>query len=121
MTTNQPSTPPLLAMPGAPAPPPLPLPRSGQGADPRSTGGREELPEQQRADRRPRKSCGTGAVGSPLRTYLVFMAFFVALWALGGFGHFWPAYPALGWGLGLVLSGQVPLPGDRRRGAGPGR
>lgn len=113
MTTTQASTQTSTA---APVPPPLPLPTPAQHPAPRSTGGREVLPdERDRPRSNPAKACGAAAGGSPLRTYLIFMAFFTALWALGGFGHFWPLYPALGWGLGLVLSGQVRLPGDVRR------
>ena len=39
------------------------------------------------------------------RAYLSVMALLVAIWALTGTGYFWPVWPALGWGLGLVLGG----------------
>lgn len=84
------------------APPPLPLPAS--------TGGHEEVP----AEREEREDGCVSALGSPLRTYLVFMAFFTVLWAVGGGGHFWPVWPMLGWGMGLVISGQVPIGRPRR-------
>lgn len=99
-------------------PPPLPLPGS--------TGGHEEVPEvRQPPAQHPSKehsstkrssrseSCGS-ALGSPLRTYLVMMAFFTVLWAVGGGGHFWPVWPMIGWGMGLVISGQVPVSLPRR-------
>lgn len=96
----------------ATAPPPLPLPGS--------TGGREDLPAQHPSAQQPsaeQASPGAGcssALGSPLRTYLVTMAFLTVLWAVSGGGHFWPVWPMLGWGMGLVLSGQVPLGRPRR-------
>ncbi|MDQ6696546.1 MAG: DUF1707 domain-containing protein [Actinomycetota bacterium] len=36
--------------------------------------------------------------------YLVVNLFLVLIWAVGGFGYFWPVWPILGWGLGVVLS-----------------
>ncbi|MBA3437053.1 MAG: XRE family transcriptional regulator, partial [Thermoleophilaceae bacterium] len=30
------------------------------------------------------------------------MALLVAIWALTGEGYFWPVWPALGWGIGLM-------------------
>ena len=41
------------------------------------------------------------------RAWLLVNLFLVAIWALAGFGYFWPAWPALGWGLGLALHGGV--------------
>lgn len=35
-------------------------------------------------------------------TYVLVMAGLVALWALSGFGSFWPIWPMLGWGIGVV-------------------
>lgn len=103
---------PTQAVSPAASPPPLPVPTPGAG--------REEIPAQQPAvDQQTRsisarvRGCGS-VLGSPLRTYLVFMVFFTALWALGGGGHFWPVWPMLGWGMGLVMSGQVPLGVPRR-------
>jgi hypothetical protein len=29
----------------------------------------------------------------------------VAIWALTGMGAFWPIWPALGWGIGIVSHG----------------
>jgi hypothetical protein len=35
-------------------------------------------------------------------SYVLVMAGLVALWALSGFGYFWPIWPMLGWGIGVV-------------------
>src|SRR3954451_2248268 len=35
--------------------------------------------------------------------YVVVNAFLVAVWALTGFGYFWPAWLIACWGIGLVL------------------
>jgi len=37
--------------------------------------------------------------------FTVMMLFFVAIWALGGGGPFWPAWAALGWGIALGIQG----------------
>jgi hypothetical protein len=37
-----------------------------------------------------------------LSTYVTVMAGLVVLWALCGFGYFWPIWPMLGWGIGVV-------------------
>jgi hypothetical protein len=44
-----------------------------------------------------------------LRTYLMVMALLVTIWALTGMGYFWPVWPALGWGIG-ILSHRASLP-----------
>lgn len=33
---------------------------------------------------------------------------FVAIWALTGAGYFWPVWPFLGWGIGVVLHAVAP-------------
>lgn len=42
-----------------------------------------------------------------LATYVVFNLFFVGIWYFSGngygTGHFWPIWPMLGWGVGLVM------------------
>jgi Domain of unknown function (DUF1707)/2TM domain len=49
-----------------------------------------------------------------LRTYVLVMALLVAIWALTGMGYFWPVWPALGWGIGLVShAGAVRRPRTR--------
>lgn len=37
------------------------------------------------------------------RAYLAVMVLLVGIWLLTGAGHFWPLYPALGWGLPLII------------------
>lgn len=36
-----------------------------------------------------------------LTIYLLVIGFLVGIWAMAGGGHFWPFYPAAGWGIGL--------------------
>jgi hypothetical protein len=36
--------------------------------------------------------------------YVVINSFLVLVWALSGFGYFWPAWVMAGWGIGLVLN-----------------
>lgn len=43
--------------------------------------------------------------GSRWRAYIMVMALLVAIWALTGAGYFWPVWPALGWGIGLMGPG----------------
>lgn len=63
----------------------------------------------------------TAAAGEPRRrrqerggqrftTYLWVMALLIAIWLLTGAGHPWPLYPALGWGIPLLLT----RPGEGR-------
>ena len=40
-----------------------------------------------------------------IAVYVVVNAMLVAIWALSGQGYFWPVWPMLGWGIGLVLHG----------------
>jgi hypothetical protein len=46
--------------------------------------------------------------------YVVVNSFLVGIWAVTGSGYFWPIWPILGWGIGLVLHawtlfGQRPI------------
>lgn len=57
-----------------------------------------------------------------LFAYIAVNALFVAFWATRGAGFFWPAFPLLGWGVGLsfqhfhvVLRGQIGERDVRRR------
>jgi Domain of unknown function (DUF1707)/2TM domain len=53
--------------------------------------------------------------GEHLRAYLMVMALLVAIWALTGAGYFWPVWPALGWGIGLMShAGAMRGPRTRR-------
>jgi hypothetical protein len=40
-----------------------------------------------------------------LAAYVVINAFLIAIWAITGFGYFWPAWVIAGWGVGLLLDG----------------
>ena len=54
-------------------------------------------------------------------TYLIVNTMLVAIWAVAtGGGYFWPIWPILGWGIGLVLDGwrvyfQQPITEDEIR------
>ena len=37
--------------------------------------------------------------------YVLVNLFLVGIWAVTGAGFFWPVFPILGWGIGLVLHG----------------
>lgn len=37
--------------------------------------------------------------------YVVINAFLVGIWALSGFGYFWPGWALAGWGVLLLLDG----------------
>jgi hypothetical protein len=40
-----------------------------------------------------------------LLAYVLVNAFLVVLWFATGHGFFWPVFPLLGWGIGLVFHG----------------
>ena len=40
-----------------------------------------------------------------LTVYAAVMALLVGIWLVSGGGYFWPIWPAMAWGLGLVLHG----------------
>jgi uncharacterized ion transporter superfamily protein YfcC len=37
--------------------------------------------------------------------YVIVNALLIVIWAVSGQGYFWPMWPLLGWGIGLVLNG----------------
>jgi uncharacterized ion transporter superfamily protein YfcC len=37
--------------------------------------------------------------------YVAVNAFLVAIWAVTGAGFFWPVFPILGWGIGVIANG----------------
>lgn len=39
-----------------------------------------------------------------LLAYVMVNAFLVAIWAVSGAGFFWPVFPMLGWGIGVVFN-----------------
>jgi hypothetical protein len=40
-----------------------------------------------------------------LLAYVVVNAFLVVIWAVSGAGFFWPIFPILGWGIGILFHG----------------
>jgi hypothetical protein len=60
----------------------------------------ETIPGYDRARRRVerRRRFGADVLG-----YVVVNAFLVAIWALAGFGYFWPGWVLAGWGVFLIL------------------
>jgi DUF1707 SHOCT-like domain/2TM domain len=54
-----------------------------------------DLPAPRRREPRPRDH-------SHERAYVATMLLLVAIWALTGAGYFWPIWPMLGWGIGVV-------------------
>ena len=64
--------------------------------------------------RRPRPVTDRRDFQEHLRAYLMVMVLLVAIWALTGAGYFWPVWPMLGWGIG-VMSHASAVRGSRRR------
>jgi hypothetical protein len=52
-----------------------------------------------------RRELARQAFAAHLRVYVGVMVLLVAIWALTGMGYFWPVWPALGWGIGIVSHG----------------
>jgi len=51
-----------------------------------------------------------------LRVYVGVIALLVVIWALTGMGYFWPVWPMLGWGIGIVSHATaLRRPAGRRR------
>ncbi len=44
--------------------------------------------------------------------YLTVNAMLVAIWAFTGAGFFWPIFPLVGWGVGVVINGYVAYRGN---------
>jgi Domain of unknown function (DUF1707)/2TM domain len=69
------------------------------------------LPEDERAEHR----ADVRDFVSHLTTYLVVILLLVGIWAASGAdGHFWPIWPALGWGIGLFSHASSLRPKQRR-------
>lgn len=67
-----------------------------------------EIPEAPRPDDEIRERAiarlkAKGEFKVHLLAYVLVNAFFVAIWAVTGAGFFWPVFPLLGWGIGIVF------------------
>lgn len=63
-----------------------------------------DLPSERRTKRRRRRLAGFHRHRS---VFVAVSAGMVVLWALSGFGYFWPMWPILGWGSGLFFHGRA--------------
>ena len=50
-----------------------------------------------------------------LTVYCLVIGMLIGIWLLGGAGHFWPFYPAAGWGIGLGSHYQRAVSHQRKR------
>lgn len=50
-----------------------------------------------------------------LTVYSLVIGMLIGIWLLGGAGHFWPFYPAAGWGIGLGAHYQRAVTHQRKR------
>ncbi len=67
-----------------------------------------EIPEAPRPDDEVRERAiarlkAKGEFKVHLLAYVLVNAFLVAIWAVTGAGFFWPVFPLLGWGIGIVF------------------
>ncbi len=78
--------------------------------------------------RRPARPAGTGGVEhrnplvmeddefrSHLTVYVMVIGMLIGIWLLSGAGHFWPFYPAAGWGIGMGAHYQTAITHQRKR------
>ena len=71
----------------------------------------DDLPRAPRAPRDERRE-----FAEHLRFYVSVMALLVVIWALTGMGYFWPIWPIVGWGVGIVShANALRRPAARRR------
>jgi nitroreductase len=77
-----------------------------------------DLPDPARPPRRARGRRGPDR--DHLRAYIAVNAMLVAIWALTGGGYFWPIWPILGWGAGVLADGGRLGRPCRRRSFNPG-
>lgn len=50
--------------------------------------------------------------GAHLLVYIMVNSFLVAIWAITGSGFFWPIFPMVGWGIGVVMNAWDVWHGD---------
>ncbi len=53
------------------------------------------------APKHPIPALKNGGFQHHLTVYVLTIGMLIGIWMLSGFGHFWPFYPAAGWGIGL--------------------
>ncbi len=75
-----------------------------------------DLPEVRTPRRPPRR----GPDRDHQRAYIAVNLMLVAIWALTGAGYFWPIWPILGWGIGLIADGGSLRGACRPRSSNPG-
>ena len=63
---------------------------------------------------RPRAPRSPGPPRSAVVPYLLVNLMLIAIWAATGAGYFWPIWPLLGWGMGLVMPRALCAPRRRR-------
>src|SRR5215210_5611871 len=63
---------------------------------------------------RPRAPRSAGPPRSAVVPYLLVNLMLIAIWAATGAGYFWPIWPLLGWGMGLVMPRALCAPRRRR-------
>ena len=56
-----------------------------------------------------------GATRRHVRTFLLVNALLVSIWLLTGAGYFWPMWPILGWGIGIIPHHRSPAKSGRCR------
>lgn len=65
---------------------------------------------------RPRNAAlDDGSFRMHLIVYVLVISMLVGIWALAGAGHFWPFYPAAGWGIGIGVHFAAVTEASRRR------
>jgi hypothetical protein len=80
-----------------------------------------DLPVLVAAETAPRRERGRLWDSEHVRAYLGVSLMLVAIWALTGADYFWPIWPILGWGIGVVADTGGRLGGPcRRRSSKPG-
>jgi hypothetical protein len=62
----------------------------------------DDLPGQLSVRRSRRLAVKKRAHAAHVRAYVLVSLGLVALWALSGAGYFWPVWPIMGWGIGVV-------------------
>jgi hypothetical protein len=66
----------------------------------------------------PGRALGRRDFQEHLRAFVAVNALLIAIWALTGFGYFWPIWPLLGWGVGLLADARcTPRRSGRRSGS----